>query len=92
MRVHFVFKNVCISVCVCFHKYSHVLHEYRAHISRKRVLDALELESTGGYKSSCECWEMNPGLLQELQVLLTPEALLSVFEDMYLGGNCWIPR
>jgi hypothetical protein len=56
--MHFMCMSV-LPACV------YVYHVCSAHGGQKSVSDLLELWVTDGCEPLCECWELNPGPLQE---------------------------
>jgi hypothetical protein len=64
------FACVCVCVCVCVCMY---VCMPSAHGGQKRILYSTETRVTDGCELLSEGLELNPGLLQQHQVLLTAE-------------------
>lgn len=74
----FLLYLVCMGILTaCMSVYPHVCLEPR---DQKRSSNTLELDRvTDGYKLSCGFWDLNPGSLEEEQVLLTTELALQPY-------------
>ena len=66
-----------ILICICL--LCGVCHMYVGALRSQRALDTLELELQAIVSHQCGFWELNLGLLEELQVLLASGYLSSPF-------------